>query len=101
MAVGIVIDDKTVQGGVGQTNPLPVVIKTGTTGTNTSIATETTLLKLVGIGIPEWDYTNLTQAATTDTWVFKTGGAGGTTVATVVITYTDTTKATISNVTKT
>lgn len=45
-----------------------------------------------------WDYTALVQAATTDTWTFKTGGAGGTTVATVVITYTDATKATISNV---
>lgn len=48
-----------------------------------------------------WDYTALTEAATTDTWVFKTGGSGGSTVATVVITYTDATKATISNVTKT
>ena len=52
--------------------------------------------------VPEkWDYTALTVGGTTDTWVFKTGGSGGSTVATVVITYTDATKATISNVAKT
>ena len=51
-----------------------------------------------GAGIPTWDYAALTQAATTDTWTFKTGGSGVTTVRTVVVTYTDSTKATISNV---
>lgn len=51
-------------------------------------------------GIPSWDYVSLTQAATTDTYTFKTGGAGGTTVQTIVITYTDSTKQTISTVVK-
>jgi len=47
-----------------------------------------------------WDYMSLTQDATHDTYVFKTGGAGGTTVQTITITYTDSTKATISTVVK-
>lgn len=45
-------------------------------------------------------YASLTQASTTDTWTFKTASAG-TTVAVIVITYTDSTKATISNVERT
>lgn len=48
-----------------------------------------------------WDYTALVSAATTDTWTFKTGGSGGATVRTTVITYTDSGKGTISNVTVT
>lgn len=49
--------------------------------------------------LPRYDYTALVQAALTDTWTFKTGGAGGATVATVTIAYTDTGKLTISTVT--
>ena len=45
-------------------------------------------------------YASLTQASTTDTWTFKTAAAG-TTVAVIVITYTDSTKATISNIERT
>jgi len=52
--------------------------------------------------IPEkWDYTSLAVDTLTDTWTFYTGGSGGTLVATVVITYTDAAKGTISNVAKT
>lgn len=54
-----------------------------------------------GISLPKWDYVTQTQASTTDTWTFKTGGSGGTTVATVTISYTDNTKNTISTVAKT
>jgi hypothetical protein len=53
------------------------------------------------LGGVDWDYTDLTEAATTDTWTFKKGGSGGTTLAVVVITYTDSTKATIANVERT
>lgn len=56
---------------------------------------------LPGIGIPIYDYVSQAQATLTDTWSFKTGGSGGTLVATVTITYTDSTKATISTVAKT
>ena len=55
----------------------------------------------VGLGIAQFDATSLTQATLTDTWKFYTGGLAGSLVNTVTITYTDSTKATISNVVKT
>jgi len=54
-----------------------------------------------GISLPNYDYVAQTQDATHDFWTFKTGGVGGTLVATVTITYTDATKVTISTVEKT
>lgn len=60
-----------------------------------------TTAKVPGLSIPIYDYTALTQDATHDTWAFKTGGSGGSTVATVTITYTDSTKATVASVAKT
>jgi hypothetical protein len=54
-----------------------------------------------GFGLPAYDYVSQTQDTLTDTWVFKTGGVGGTTVATITITYTGTDKLVISNVAKT
>lgn len=53
-----------------------------------------------GFSVKAYDYVSLTQASTTDTYTFKSGGSGGTTVATIVITYTDSTKATLSTVVK-
>ena len=49
----------------------------------------------------EWDYASLVQASLTDTWTFKSGGSGGTTVNTVTITYTSSAKTTISTVERT
>jgi hypothetical protein len=46
----------------------------------------------------DYDYIDAQQASTTDTYVFKLGGSGGTTVRTVLITYTDSTKSTIDYV---
>jgi hypothetical protein len=49
-----------------------------------------------------WDYCSLALTnATTETYTFKTGGSGGTTVKTIVVVYTDDTKETLSTVTKT
>lgn len=49
-----------------------------------------------------YDYMAYTNTdSTTDTFVYKTGGSGGTTVATVTIVYTDSTKAIVSTVTRT
>lgn len=59
----------------------------------TGASTEATLAKLMGIGIPEFDYLALTYVAAgngigeIETATFKTGGAGGTTVATLALTY--------------
>jgi hypothetical protein len=55
-----------------------------------------------GLSLPRFDYVALVVApATTETYTFKVGGASGNLVATVVIVYTDATKAVISTVTKT
>lgn len=55
-----------------------------------------------GLILPTFDYVSMTIApAGTETYVFKTGGAGGTTVSTVVIVYTDATRVDISTVTQT
>lgn len=49
-----------------------------------------------------YDYLSVNYAtATQEIYTFKTGGSGGTTVATLTINYTDSTKANISNVAKT
>lgn len=58
--------------------------------------------EISSLGLPSYDYVSMTiSPATTETYVFKSGGASGTTVATVVIVYTDSTRADISTVTKT
>lgn len=54
-----------------------------------------------GIYIPDSDYISYTSNATSDVYVYKTGGSGGTTVATITINYTDSTKETISYIAKT
>lgn len=47
----------------------------------------------------DYDYVDIQQTnATTDTYVFKTGGSGGTTVRTVVVTYTSSAKTDIDTV---
>ena len=66
------------------------------------LATEATLLKIPGLSIPIHDYIGVAYPnGTTETYTFKTGGSGGTTVATVTVVYTDSTKANLSSVTKT
>ena len=48
----------------------------------------------------DYDYVDVQQTnSTTETFVFKLGGSGGTTVQTIVIVYTDATKANIDTVT--
>lgn len=56
---------------------------------------------LYGFEIPAYDYISQTIGSTSKTFVFKTGGSGGTTVATITVNYTDTTLSVMSNVTKT
>lgn len=47
----------------------------------------------------DYDYLDVQQTdSDTETYVFKTGGSGGTTVQTIVINYTDATKENIDNV---
>ena len=50
----------------------------------------------------DYDYIAVTYPlGTTEVYTFKTGGAGGTTVATITVVYTDATKTDLSSVTKT
>lgn len=47
----------------------------------------------------DYDYLDVQQTSgTVETFVFKTGGSGGTTVRTIVVTYTDTSKSDIDTV---
>jgi len=56
----------------------------------TSPATEGTLAKIPGLSIPEHDYIELSYTGTNLTGVvYKTGGSGGTTVATLTLAYDD------------
>lgn len=46
----------------------------------------------------DYDYLDVQQTdSDTETYIFKTGGSGGTTVRTIVVNYTDSTKADIDN----
>lgn len=62
----------------------------------------TDVIKIPGLSIPIHDYVSASYPnATTETYTYKTGGSGGTTVATVTVVYTDSTKSSLSSVTKT
>ena len=63
-------------------------------------ATEETLQSVAGFDIPKYDYIGITYNATTDVYVFKTGGSGGTTVGTLTLAYSDATKVQLNSVTK-
>ena len=52
-----------------------------------------------GVSYDTIEYTN--TSTTVDTYVYKTGGTGGTVTATVAITYTNTTKSQVSSVVRT
>jgi len=55
--------------------------------------------RLAGSFIPTaFDYVGATYDTTSDTWTYKTGGASGTTVRTILVTYTDSSKSYISSV---
>ena len=53
-----------------------------------------------GLDIAAYDYVSVAEAATTDVYTYKTGGAGGTTVATVTVSFSDSTKQKVVSVLK-
>lgn len=68
----------------------------------TGLATEQTQLAIAGLVTLPHDYVSVAYPVnTTEVFTFKTGGSGGTTVATVTVVYTDSTKENLSSVTKT
>lgn len=82
---------------VWDTNTLAWVKSTGGTGPGTNVAvtnfpsgqaTEATLAKIPGLSLPIHDYLSLGYTGSDlTTVVYKTGGSGGTTVATLTLTY--------------
>ena len=55
-----------------------------------------------GLNLPVFDYVAVDYPTTVqEVYTYKTGGSGGTTVATVTVNYVDATKEFISNLTKT
>ena len=71
-----------------------------TSGDNSEFKIKT--FNVSGMLSESYDYVAVSYPLTTqEVYVFKSGGSGGTTVATVTINYTDATKANISDVAKT
>lgn len=68
------------------------------------MATDTilgTLQSLAGMAVPAHDHIAVTYPSTTsEVYTYKSGGAAGTTVSTVTIVYTDSTKNNVSSITK-
>ncbi|HNQ21212.1 MAG TPA: hypothetical protein PKI46_09145 [Bacteroidales bacterium] len=63
--------------------------------------TNETLKTSNGLALPLYDYVSVAYPDTeTEIYTYKTGGSGGTTVATVTIVYTDATKENLDSVTK-
>lgn len=77
---------------VGQTN---------TSNIPQNPATNETLLAVAGFVTDHFDWVGVTENADNDVMVYKHGGSGGTTVATVTVTYTSATKTSILNIAKT
>jgi hypothetical protein len=81
--------------------PIATTLPTGS-ATSANQDTQTTLLQGIAGMIPSaYDYISQTIGATSKTFIFKTGGAGGTTVSTITVNYTDVTLSVMSSVVKT
>lgn len=57
-------------------------------------------INLGGLGIENYDYIDASQTTSSDTFVFKSGGSSGSTIATIVVNYTDGTKENLLSVEK-
>jgi len=70
------------------TNGVSIVGVTDSTDTRINPSTEDSLQKLLGFSIPPYDYVSLSYTGIDLTGVvYKTGGSGGTTVATLTLGY--------------
>ncbi len=54
-----------------------------------------------GLRLPVYDYVSNATASTSDTYTFRIGGSGGLVVCVVALTFTDSSKETLSTVTRT
>lgn len=73
-------------------------LKSGSIAVQIENASGTVINPATGFALPPYNFISLSQTSTVDTYTFKSGGSGGVTVATITITFTDSTKATISTV---
>lgn len=88
-----------VSGTVGVSGTIPV---SGTVGVSGTLPVSGTVVTQRGLNIPIHDTVEITYpSGTTESYVFKSGGTAGATVATVSVTYSDSTKGSISLVLKT
>jgi hypothetical protein len=74
-------------------------VRLGDGTTLTKVNSDQALYVSNGLVKEAFDYVSGSHGVTTSTYTFKTGGAGGTTVKTVAIVYTDSTKNEISTLT--
>lgn len=82
-------------------NLQPGVLKQGT-GVKVQNANGDIINPASGFAIPAFNYIGVNLAgSTTDVYTYKSGGSGGTTVATLTITYTSSAKTTIASVLQT
>jgi hypothetical protein len=80
-------------------NPTKIKVAGDSSLVSNQLATEDTLQKLIGFDIPPFDYISLSYTGDNLTEVvYKTGGSGGTTVATLTLTYTGSVLDTITKV---
>jgi hypothetical protein len=80
-------------------NPAKIKVAGDSSLVSNQLATEDTLQKLIGFDIPPFDYISLSYTGDNLTGVvYKTGGSGGTTVATLTLTYTGSVLDTITKV---
>lgn len=76
----------------------PTDVNLGTTTVGSKKVLDVNILNSGGLFLPSWDYFSVAYpSATQEVYTFKTGGSGGTTVATVTLNYTDSTKEFLSN----
>ena len=79
-----------------------VNVLSGTTNVAGTVPVSGTLNVLKGLSITTYDTVQISYpTGTTETYLFKSGGTAGATVATVSLTYTDSTKSALSLVLKT
>lgn len=84
--------------------PVAVVPGTGAVLTYASGGSSATVVGIGPVGQYQVNYDTIlytATSATVDTYTYKTGGTGGTTTATVTVTYTDGTHATLVSVVRT
>lgn len=86
-------------------NPIgsyPVKVSREGSGASTVNIQHVNVDSVPGLNLPEYDYISVAYPLTTqEVYTYKTGGSGGTTVATVTVNYVDATKEQLSDVTKT